>query len=80
MRINYNVSTSFNLEELYNLNEHDKIKIINQSPFKILRYKKNKLDMSDYTKDYRVLRSITIDEKGNIVCFSPVNLYLMRGL
>ena len=72
MRINYNVSTSFNLEELYNLNEHDKIKIINQSPFKILRYKKNKLDMSDYTKDYRLLRSITIDEKGNIVCFSPV--------
>ena len=72
MRINYNVNTSFNLEELYNLNEHDKIKIINQPPFKILRYKKDKLDSSDFEKDYRLLRSITIDEKGNIVCFSPV--------
>jgi len=72
MRINYNVNTSFNLEELYNVNEHDKIKIINQPPFKILRYKKDKLDISDFEKDYRLLRSITIDEKGNIVCFSPV--------
>merc|ERR1711871_651630 len=72
MRINYNLNTSFNLEELYKETQHNKIKIINQPPFKILRYKKENIDDSDFEKDYRLLRSVTIDEYGKIVCFSPV--------
>ena len=68
----YNLNTSFNLKELFQCKEHEKIKILDHPPYKILKYKKEKLSIEDSNKDYYLLRSIVINENGEIISFSPI--------